>query len=328
MRRIDLAGAAPADTVGRDAAARRARARGLRLQGLVLDRRARDLRGAHRRGAREARARRRARTSRPSRELFRERFSDEELAALAELLGRLPGRRRRRRRVHRRARDRLGAREVLVVGSGGREHALAWKLAQSPSSTSSTRRPGNPGIAALGSCHPVRADDAEGLIELSTALDIDLVVIGPEAPLVAGRRRRTPARGRLRLRSRARRRRASKARRPSRRRSWTPAGVPTASTSRYAAGALRPEGRRPRRRQGRLRLPNGRGAAGCALPRAEALGDRLVVEELLEGEELSRVRALRREQMRCRSARRATTSAIGDGDAGPNTGGHGRVLAG
>ena len=75
---------------------------------------------------------------------------------------------------------------VLVVGSGGREHALAWKLAQSPLLTELHAAPGNPGIAALAECHPIRADDPEAVLGLSRSLDIDLVVIGPEAPLVLG----------------------------------------------------------------------------------------------------------------------------------------------
>src|SRR4029079_17148698 len=75
---------------------------------------------------------------------------------------------------------------VLVVGSGGREHALAWKLAQSPLLTELHVAPGNPGIAALGQCHPVRGEDAEDVLGLVRALDIELVVGGPEVPLVAG----------------------------------------------------------------------------------------------------------------------------------------------
>jgi phosphoribosylamine---glycine ligase len=76
--------------------------------------------------------------------------------------------------------------EVLLVGSGAREHALAHGLAASASLTRLHAAPGNPGIAALGTCHPVHADDADGLVALAQALDVDLVVIGPEAPLVAG----------------------------------------------------------------------------------------------------------------------------------------------
>ena len=75
---------------------------------------------------------------------------------------------------------------VLVVGSGGREHALAWKLAQSPALTELHAAPGNPGIAGVASCHPIRPDDAEGLLGLSRSLEVDLVVVGPELPLVLG----------------------------------------------------------------------------------------------------------------------------------------------
>jgi phosphoribosylamine--glycine ligase len=63
---------------------------------------------------------------------------------------------------------------------------LAWRLARSPRLTELHAAPGNPGIAALGRCHPVRAEDGDGLLELARTLDADLVVIGPEAPLVAG----------------------------------------------------------------------------------------------------------------------------------------------
>jgi phosphoribosylamine--glycine ligase len=75
---------------------------------------------------------------------------------------------------------------VLVVGSGGREHALAWKLAQSPVLDELHAAPGNPGIAELAHCHPVHPEDAEGVLGLARSLDADLVVVGPEAPLVAG----------------------------------------------------------------------------------------------------------------------------------------------
>jgi phosphoribosylamine---glycine ligase len=81
---------------------------------------------------------------------------------------------------------RLGPVKVLVVGSGGREHALAWKLAQSPQLDELHAAPGNPGIDRIGRCHPIRADDVEGLLGLCRQHELDLVVIGPEAPLVAG----------------------------------------------------------------------------------------------------------------------------------------------
>jgi phosphoribosylamine--glycine ligase len=75
---------------------------------------------------------------------------------------------------------------VLLVGSGGREHALAWKLVEAPSAVELHAAPGSPGIARLGECHPIRAEDSEGLLDLAGSLDVDLVVVGPEAPLVQG----------------------------------------------------------------------------------------------------------------------------------------------
>jgi phosphoribosylamine--glycine ligase len=75
---------------------------------------------------------------------------------------------------------------VLVVGSGGREHALVWRLASSPTLTELHAAPGNPGIAGLATCHPVAPEDGDGLRELARSLGADLVVVGPEAPLVAG----------------------------------------------------------------------------------------------------------------------------------------------
>ncbi len=75
---------------------------------------------------------------------------------------------------------------VLLVGSGGREHALAWKIAQSPLCEHLWIAPGNPGTAQYGTNVDLAADDAAGLVGLATRENIDLIVVGPEAPLVAG----------------------------------------------------------------------------------------------------------------------------------------------
>src|SRR5436190_1600207 len=75
---------------------------------------------------------------------------------------------------------------VLVVGSGGREHALAWAIAASPLADRVYCAPGNAGIAEDAECVPVAADDTRGLIEFCRRAAIDFVVVGPEAPLVAG----------------------------------------------------------------------------------------------------------------------------------------------
>jgi phosphoribosylamine---glycine ligase len=75
---------------------------------------------------------------------------------------------------------------VLVIGSGGREHALCRALARDPEVTALHAAPGNPGIGGLAELHPVAADDLAGIVALAARLAAGLVVIGPEAPLVAG----------------------------------------------------------------------------------------------------------------------------------------------
>jgi phosphoribosylamine--glycine ligase len=82
--------------------------------------------------------------------------------------------------------DKEDAMKILLIGSGGREHALAWALARSPTISELVCAPGNPGMAALGRCVPVKSDDAAGLALLAVRERVDLVVVGPEAPLAAG----------------------------------------------------------------------------------------------------------------------------------------------
>ncbi len=207
-----------------------------------------------------------------------------------------------------------------MVGSGGREHALAWKLSQSRQLDELHAAPGNPGIAALGSCHPVRPDDAEGLLELARTIDVDLVVIGPEAPLVAGvadelRHAGVSVFGPSAAAARIE---GSKSFAKDVMRA---AGVPTAATldAPRAPCVLKADG-----------LAAGKGVFVCrtdeelraALPQAEALGDGIVVEELLEGEELS-VFALCDGSTALPLGAARDYKRIGDGDTGPNTGGMG-----
>ncbi|MGI8704978.1 MAG: phosphoribosylamine--glycine ligase [Sphingomicrobium sp.] len=75
---------------------------------------------------------------------------------------------------------------ILLLGSGGREDALAWRLRQSPSCEALVAAPGNPGIGRWAECAPVDPCDSADVVELARRRSIDLVVIGPEAPLVAG----------------------------------------------------------------------------------------------------------------------------------------------
>jgi phosphoribosylamine--glycine ligase len=207
---------------------------------------------------------------------------------------------------------------VLVVGSGGREHALAWKLAQSGAELHAA--PGNPGIAGLGPCHPVRADDAEGLLALARSLAIELVVIGPEAPLVAG------VADRLRHGGVAVFGPSAAAARIEGSKSFAKqimrqAGVPTAVTMPVARApcVVKSDG-----------LAAGKGVFVChtqeeldaGLKAASALGGPLVIEELLEGEELSAF-ALSDGSRAVPLAAARDYKRVGDGDVGPNTGGMG-----
>ncbi len=75
---------------------------------------------------------------------------------------------------------------VLLIGSGGREHALAWTLAKSPLLTSLTCAPGNPGIAEVAACVALDASDHESVVAFCREKDISFVVVGPEGPLVGG----------------------------------------------------------------------------------------------------------------------------------------------
>ena len=154
--------------------------------------------------------------------------------------------------------------KVLVIGGGGREHALAWKLAQSPRVTEVIVAPGNAGTALEPKCRnaAVAATDVAGLVALARAEGAGLTVVGPEGPLVAGVVDAFEAAG-LRLL------RAAQARRPARGQQAVHQGIPGAP--RHPDGALRRvhardlrsrgdpraapadrrQGRRPRRGQGR-----------------------------------------------------------------------------
>ena len=75
---------------------------------------------------------------------------------------------------------------ILIIGSGGREHALAWKLSQSPKKPELFITPGNGGTARLGENIPIATDDIEGLMRCIKEKNIDFVIPGPEVPLVLG----------------------------------------------------------------------------------------------------------------------------------------------
>src|SRR3989442_15563592 len=76
--------------------------------------------------------------------------------------------------------------KILVIGSGGREHAIAWKLANSPHTSQLYCAPGNAGISEIATCLPVDVNDPTSLATLAESVGADFTVVGPEAPLVAG----------------------------------------------------------------------------------------------------------------------------------------------
>ena len=76
--------------------------------------------------------------------------------------------------------------KILVVGSGGREHAQAWKISQSTSVSKLYCAPGNPGIASVAECIPVKTTDVDGLLKFALGENVDLTVVGPEQPLAEG----------------------------------------------------------------------------------------------------------------------------------------------
>src|SRR5712692_5191995 len=76
--------------------------------------------------------------------------------------------------------------KLLVIGSGGREHALTWKIRQSPHVTRVFAAPGNAGIAEVADVVPLAADDVAGLVRFARDERIDLTVVGPELPLTLG----------------------------------------------------------------------------------------------------------------------------------------------
>ena len=209
---------------------------------------------------------------------------------------------------------------MLLVGSGGREHALAWRLAREPGLTDLHAAPGNPGIAELGDCHPVGADDSEGLLDLARSLAADLVVVGPEAPLVAGvgdelRHAGIPVFGPGRAAA------AIEGSKAFAKEVMRAAGVPTAATLPIARPpcVVKADG-----------LAAGKGVAVCrtqaeldaGLAAVSAFGGPLVIEELLEGPEVSLL-ALCDGHRAVPLAPAQDFKRAYDGDEGPNTGGMG-----
>jgi len=228
---------------------------------------------------------------------------------------------------------------VLVVGSGGREHALAWKIAQSPLVERVLAAPGSAGLSREALCFPdVGVSDADGLIALCSRESVDLVVIGPEVPLaegVADRLREAglavfgPSAAAARLEGSKAFAKAFMARH----------GIPTASFEVFddierARDFVHEQGRACVVKADGLAA--GKGVAVCGTPEEalraldEMMGDRrfgeagarVVIEELLEGEEASYYAITDGTHIATLAAAQDHKRAL-DGDRGENTGGMG-----
>jgi len=227
---------------------------------------------------------------------------------------------------------------VLLVGGGGREHALAWKLAQSRELGRLYAAPGNPGIAEAAECVPIRADAIADLGAFAARERIDLTVVGPELPLTLGLADHFAERG-LVVFGPSRAAAELEGSKVFAKQLFARYGIPTArfdvfddpAKARDFARSL--GGRAVVKADG---LAAGKGAIVCRdLAAAErAIGDmlerrvfgeagaRVVVEELLEGEELSFF-ALTDGERICPLAAAQDHKAVFDDDRGPNTGGMG-----
>jgi len=230
--------------------------------------------------------------------------------------------------------------KLLVIGSGGREHALAWKLAQSPRVSEVLIAPGNAGTATETKCRnvAVRATDLDGLLQLAQDEGVALTVVGPEAPLVAGVVDRFRAAG-LRIfgpSAAAARLEGSKAFAKD---FLARHGIPTAH---YAVHSDLDTALAYLREQGAPIVIKADGlAAGkgvivaMTLAEAEAAvrdmlsgnafgdaGARVVIEEFLDGEEASFI-AMVDGKTALPMATSQDHKRVGDGDTGPNTGGMG-----
>jgi len=228
--------------------------------------------------------------------------------------------------------------KVLIIGSGGREHALAWSLARSPQVETVFAAPGNAGISRIGRCVPVKAGDHAALLEFAKRERIDLTVVGPEEPLVRGiadlfHREKQRIFG---FDSKGALLEGSKV--------WAkefmtryriPTGAYSAFDNHCAAQSAVDAGTPPFviKADG---LAAGKGVIICRTPeearaaietimqekRFGAAGERLIVEEFLEGPELSILAVFDGKDYRLFAPSQDHKRAH-DGDTGPNTGGMG-----
>ncbi len=227
---------------------------------------------------------------------------------------------------------------ILVVGGGGREHALLWKLAQSPRAAALYCAPGNAGTEAVAETVAIAADRIDALLDFARARAIDLTIVGPEQPLVAGITDAFEAAG-LRVFGPDRRGAELEGSKAFAKEIMARAGV---ATARYG---VFDDADRAHRAVAELGTPvvikadglaAGKGVTVCGTPGEArqaiedamvrqvfgAAGRRVVVEEFLAGEEVSFM-ALTDGRAVVPLASSQDHKRLGDGDAGPNTGGMG-----
>jgi len=223
--------------------------------------------------------------------------------------------------------------KVLVVGSGGREHALCWALSRSPKVSALYCAPGNPGTAGLGQNLPIASDDLQGLCDFAEAEAVDLTVVGPEAPLCAGIADRFAERGLLVAgpSAAAAQLEGSKvfAKRFMARHAIPTAAFEVVENAEEAAAYLTRNPQALVVKAAGLAAGKGVVVAGTveeALAAATALLERyggpLVLEERLEGEEVSVIALCDGERVLLLASSQDHKAAF-DGDTGPNTGGMG-----
>ena len=228
--------------------------------------------------------------------------------------------------------------KVLVVGGGGREHALCWAIAASPMLGKLWCAPGNAGIAAVAECVAIGAEDVAGLVGFAKAQGVDLVVVGPEAPLTLGLADACVAAG-LKVFGPSRAAAALEGSKTFTKEVADAAGVPTAAWARFedAAAArayIRAQGAPIVVKADGLAAGKGVVVAATVAEAEAAIGDimedrvhgaagaAVVIEECLIGQEISFF-ALCDGETALPLGAAQDHKRVGDGDTGPNTGGMG-----
>ncbi len=218
--------------------------------------------------------------------------------------------------------------KILILGGGGREHALAWRLSKSSSVSQLFASPGNPGIEQLATCFPA-PNDVSGYTGMAERLEVDLTVVGPEAPLVAGIVDQFRARG-LKVVGPTQAAARLEGSKIFAKQFFSRAGIPTARAmqAENAASALEAVNK--------FSLPVVIKADGLAAGKGvviatthdeasdaiRKLGPNLVIEEFLDGEEVSFIGLSNGEEI-LSFAPTQDHKRIFDNDEGPNTGGMG-----